>query len=140
MSRHAHFYDAATGVFIGRSFTVTENHYAAAAIKANTPAGHAAFEGDVDPLAQRVDLATGNLVDYQPPQPSADHEWDASTKRWQLTAAAAARKRTRAAALQQIHALEQSQHAAVRDALLGRGTDRLKAIDDQIAELRKQGA
>ena len=134
-----HFYDEATGLFTGRSLSVTDGEHAAAAIKANTPPGKVGFEGDVDPLAQRVDVSTGKLVDYQPPQPSADHEWDASTKRWQLTAAAATRKRARAAALQQIAALEQSQHGAVRDALLGRGTDRLKAIDEQIAELRKQG-
>jgi hypothetical protein len=33
-------------------------------------------------------LTTGKVVDYQPPQPSDDHEWNHVIKRWQLNHAA----------------------------------------------------
>jgi hypothetical protein len=129
-----HFYDAATGIFTSRSFSVTDSERAAALVAANTPAGQKAFEGEVDPLAQRLDLATGALVDYQPPQPTANHEWNADTKRWQLSAAAAARRSARG----RIHALESGQARAVREAALGQpgAADRLRAIDAQIEKLR----
>lgn len=45
-----------------------------------------AIEGTYDHLSQRVDLETGDVVDWQPPRPVGDeytdHEWDTGTKRW----------------------------------------------------------
>jgi Domain of unknown function (DUF4376) len=75
------FYDTATGALAPSALTC-----AAAQVAANTPPGHAAIEGRFDPLSQRVDLATGQVVDYQPPAPAADElrtwAWDEATRRW----------------------------------------------------------
>jgi hypothetical protein len=72
--------------------------------------------------------------------PPADHEWNATIKRWQLTAATVAAQEARRAALAGIAALEGSQPRAVREALLGApgALDRLKVLDAQIAALRPQ--
>ena len=52
----------------------------------NAPAGHLAIEGRFDWLSQRVDLATGQVVDFVPPAPAdtpdATHAWDDATRRW----------------------------------------------------------
>jgi hypothetical protein len=56
MIRTFHFYDQATGILLGRSFTTDDP----ASLAANTPPGAAALEapsGSVDYLAQRVDIA-----------------------------------------------------------------------------------
>jgi hypothetical protein len=99
------------------------------------PEGCGIFEGPVDPLSQRVDLKTGLLVDYQPDQPSSDHEWDSASRRWLLTEAAAQAKADDTAARRKIAELEQSQARRVRELLL-KNDPQLKAIDDQIAALR----
>jgi hypothetical protein len=44
--------------------------------------GKSCIVGDYDGLCQRVDVETGQVVDYQPSRPSQAHEWDAVTKRW----------------------------------------------------------
>jgi hypothetical protein len=38
--------------------------------------------GEYDALSEKVDIETGLVIDYQPPQPSDIHAWDANTKRW----------------------------------------------------------
>lgn len=50
-----------------------------------------AVEGEHDPLSKRVDLVTGEVVDYQPPPPIPDDAdktwaWDDTIKRWVATA------------------------------------------------------
>lgn len=52
-----------------------------------TPAeGFGILEGTYDHLSQRVDLDTGEVVDWQPDKPAGDdytdHEWDEGAKRW----------------------------------------------------------
>lgn len=110
-------------------------------LAANTPADHVAIEAVLDHLSQRVDLTgeTPAVVDYQPPAPSTDHEWNAETKRWQLKPEVAQRQAERERAFAKIRALESSQPRAVREAVLGQAgaVERLAAIDKQIAELRK---
>jgi hypothetical protein len=75
------FYDAETGAIAPGVITCT-----AAQLAANTPAGHIAIPGAFDHLSQRVDLATGQVVDYQPPAPADDElrtwAWNAETRRW----------------------------------------------------------
>lgn len=44
--------------------------------------GQSCILGDYDGLSQRVDVATGLVIDYQPNQPSANHVWNAGSKRW----------------------------------------------------------
>jgi hypothetical protein len=89
-----------------------------AAIKANTPAGHALVEGHHDPKSVRIDTTTGKPVPYASPADPL-----------------AIKREARAA----IARLEASQHRAVREALIGiaGAADRLKAIDEQIAAHRK---
>lgn len=74
-----------TGVFIGRSYVGTRELLAL-----NTPADAVAYEcgpGErPDIMAQRVDIVTGALVEYQPPAPADDQwqtwAWDVDLKRW----------------------------------------------------------
>jgi hypothetical protein len=104
----------------------------------NTPSDHIAIGGYHDPLSKKVDIATGAIVDYQPPAPSSNHEWNADAKRWQLTAAVQATNDKRAVARSRIAQLEASQHRAVRELALGTSgaLQRLQAIDSEIAALR----
>lgn len=69
------FYDAETGVFQRGSFSSTVQ----ADVDANTPAGHVATTIAADPLTQRMDLETGQLVPYTPPAPVV--MWDGPTAR-----------------------------------------------------------
>jgi hypothetical protein len=81
MSRTWSFYDTETGALAAGRLTCSP-----AQLAANTPAGHAAIEGRFDHLSQRVDIATGQVVDYQPPAPGDDDlrtwAWNADTRRW----------------------------------------------------------
>lgn len=131
------FYDPATGALTGRTYAGPESLLAL-----NTPPGHHALKGHHDHLSKRVDLQSGAVVDWQPPQPSPDHQWDQQSRRWQLSASAQERQAARAEALERIAALEAAQHRAVRELLLELasehpGLNRLQEIDTQIAQLRE---
>jgi hypothetical protein len=128
------FYNAETGLLHGRTFSSTD----ASVIDANTPAGCVAIEGDFDPLSQRFDLELGKIVDYQPARPSSDHEWNATARRWQLSAKAAQDEADDAIARDAIARLEQSQLRSMREALLGdaQAKTRIADIDQQIVKLR----
>ena len=130
------FYHPETGQIHHQAFGTDD----ARMLKANTPAGYVATPGCLDPLSQRIDVTTGEVVDYQPPSPSADHEWNATTKRWQINAAVTAKAEARRSALASIAALEASQDCAIRELALGQAgaLDRLKALDIEIAALRLQ--
>lgn len=86
------FYDPLTGLLTGATFSGPPH-----TLEANTPAGCAAIEGSHDHERLRVDLASGLLIDHQPPAPAADDlqtwRWDAEAWRWvsEPTAAALAR-------------------------------------------------
>ena len=75
------FYAPESGLFVGRAFSGPREDLAA-----NTPSGLKAIEGRFDHLSQRVDFATGKVVDYQPPAPPDTEfevfEWNAEVKRW----------------------------------------------------------
>src|ERR1700676_1666739 len=74
------FYHKHTGLFHGRNLMTSNPKL----IAPNTPPDHIAIEGDhFDPISQRIDVATGKVVDRRPPQPSEDHEWNTSIRRWQ---------------------------------------------------------
>ena len=130
------FYHPETGQIHHQAFGTDD----ARMLKANTPAGYVATPGCLDPLSQRIDVTTGEVVDYQPPSPSADHEWNATTKRWQINAAVTAKAEARRSSLASIAALEVSQDRAIRELALGQAgaLDRLKALDIEIAALRLQ--
>ena len=140
--RHFHYFDTATGVIHPDAIAINSSVGVEEAAAANCPPGHKVIEGHFDRLSQRVDVATGEVVDYQPPPPSPDHEWEPVSKRWRLSAAATEREGRQAAVRAQIIALEQAQARPVREVALGIGgadaRQRLAAIEGQIAELRKQ--
>lgn len=79
-----HFYSLATGLLTGRTVAVDDED--TALLQANTPADCGAIVGVTDWMAQRVDIETGALVDYQPPAPADDAmrtwQWDAEARRW----------------------------------------------------------
>ena len=103
-----HFYRLDDGTFIGRTLTLTTDTDAQAFVALNTPPGCAALrhDGPLNAEASRVDLETRAVVEYQPPEPSPDHEWNAQARRWALKAAAVERRDRRTAALARIVELE----------------------------------
>jgi hypothetical protein len=135
------FYDVASGALVGRTF-----HGPLAYLAQNTPPGCAAVEGVHDHLSQRVDLASGAVVDWQPPAPADTefftHAWVA--RRWVALPTPAERRRVdRQRLAERIAAVEAGQARALREAVLQ--TDpgavaRLQAIEQQIAALRAEMA
>ena len=90
------------------------------------------------PAPPRTLAALRHVVDYQPPAPGADHEWNAAARRWELTAAESKRRARQALA----RSLESQQHGLVRRLVLDL-TDadaraKLKALHDEIAGLSSQ--
>jgi hypothetical protein len=134
MIRHYTFYSETDGRFIDGHFGSTDP----AAPLLNTPSGHKAIEGRHDHLSKRVDLTTGMVIDYQPPAPSIDHEWNAVTKRWQLSPAAQAKAATLVANQARIAALEAMSGPLVRKAVLGdvEAMMTLRALDEEITGLQ----
>lgn len=82
-----------SGVFSGARFSGPEH-----LLGINCPSGYIPVMGQHDHNRVRVDIATGDLVEYQPPAPPADDwqtwAWDADAWRWVSvpTAAALARQ------------------------------------------------
>lgn len=74
-------YDKKTGLFTGQVFIGGEESLAV-----NTPDSCSVMEGIFDSLSQRVDIATGKVVGYQPPAPAGNEfekfSWDMVSKRW----------------------------------------------------------
>lgn len=128
-----HFYDRETGL-ISHELRLSERN-AEKLIAANTPAGHAPVFGVTDQLSQKVDIATGKLIDHQPERPDVNHEWDARRKRWIKRADVRAREEQRVLATARIEELEKRQARRVRE-LLAKDDQHLKAINDEIASLR----
>lgn len=121
--RQVHAYDLATGLLTGQAFVSNDPAHPFV-----PPAGCGFVEGVTVWRAQKVDLATGLLVDYQPPASRADEKQQALSK---ITA--------------QIEAIEATQARALREVTLAlaAGTtpaadtvNRLRAADAQIAQLR----
>lgn len=73
----ANLYDQSTGILTGIILHCSDGD-----LMANTPDGYGCVVGDYDALSQKVDSATGLVIDYQPPQPSLNHAWNTDTKRW----------------------------------------------------------
>ena len=145
------FYDPTTGLFHPKaiSLTVSDDE----AVKLNTPPGYAPIEhppgSEFDQVGQRVAIerfdegeapTAEHVVDHQPPQPSADHEWNSAARRWRLSSNAQARQTADLEARIQIQHIERNvQPRALREAVMGTegARERLIALDAQIAELRK---
>lgn len=140
-------YRLSDGMFTGRTFggTIVTD----AKMAASLGDGEACLEGQYDHLSQRVDLSgpVPHVVDYKPPQPSVDHEWDAITKRWVMTAAATEKMAGGIEAFYRIKDLEIAQSRATRELLLelsgllhhdSEAVRRLRATDESAAEWRKK--
>jgi len=130
------FYHKLTGLFHPRHLMSSD----AKTIALNTPQYHIAIDGDhFDRLSQRIDITTGKVIDLLPEQPSSDHEWSATDRRWQVKPEVLAREEARRVAMLRINQLEQSGIRSLRELALGeaRAADRLKALDSENAALRK---
>lgn len=130
VSTHVHIYDLETGLFTGQAHHTNAKLPTAVAafIDASTPPGHGAYVGKyVDYLSKKVDVSTGLLVEYQPPQPSRKHIWNAQAKRWQVK-----NREQRDLSLARIAQLESSTHRAVRETLI-RACEALDAIKEAVA-------
>jgi hypothetical protein len=82
-----------------------------------------------------------HVVDWQPPQPDEDHEWDGTTKRWQLKEEVVRARHEKIIAQEVIDKAESGSLRSMREALLlvlpeGETKSRLRAADDQIAAQR----
>lgn len=133
MNKTWSFFDPSTGQFAGRTYSGPE-----AALEVNTPTGLAPLEGEFDHLSQRVDLDNAEVIDWQPPQPDDDHEWDSERRRWVQTAAARERDVRRMQAQVRIERAEKRQTRAIREHLLGDATalQRLADIEAEIVASR----
>jgi len=130
------FYHKVSGLFHARHLMSSD----AKSIALNTPHDHIAIDGDhYDRLSQRIDTSTGKVIDLLPEQPSADHEWNATDRRWQIKPEVVAREESRRHALLRITQLEMSGVRSLRELALGeaKAADRLRALDTEIAALRK---
>jgi hypothetical protein len=132
------FFDAGTGLWTGVRFSGSE-----ADIALNAPAGSVPVAAVEFPWAMRLDADTGTLVDYKPPAPSPDHDWNAQERRWVVRPAVLQQQSAKRAALEEITRLELSQLRLQREERIGRGgltpleiKKRLEDIDDQIIALR----
>jgi hypothetical protein len=138
VSTHVHIYDLTTGLFTGQAHhtNVKDPDAVAAFIDDSTPPGHGAYIGKyVDYLSKRVDVPTGLLIEYQPPQPTRKHVWNSEAKRWQIK-----NREQRELALARIAQLEASTHRAVRETLLRacEAVDTLKeAVAAESSEVRE---
>jgi hypothetical protein len=129
------FYHKVTGRFHARHLMSSD----AKSIVLNTPLDHIAMDGDhFDRLSQRVDVKTGKVIDQLPAQPSADHEWNATDRRWQIKPEVVAKEETRRNAILRIKQLELAGLRSLRELALGeaKAADRLRALDTEIASLR----
>jgi hypothetical protein len=142
---HYSIYDAATGAFTGQEVIANNDH----TLRINTPEGCAAIEGQHDHLSKRVDLATGEVVNWQPPAPPdtdlETFEWDATTRpkrpRWVSKPTAKAIKQAKQARVQErMDRLEAKQARPLRELLLdpndAQARAKLAALENQLAELR----
>lgn len=128
------FYDQATGQISTRRYRASNDK----ALESNTPAGCVAIEGQFDNLSQMVDVKTGEVVDYQPPSPGDDFEWNAERRRHVKKPAVLAAERRDKLARSRIAELESGQARAIREHALGDASAaaKLQAIDDEIKTLR----
>ena len=101
-----------------------------------------AIAGHHDLYSKRYDEETQRVVDYVPPAPDVDHEWNATARRWHKRPEAIQREHQRAQALAQIAELEQRQARPQRELLLNPGSKeayvRLRELEAQIVKLRAQ--
>jgi hypothetical protein len=132
--KHYSFFHKETGALHPCKFSTDDDSQLAN----NVPPDHIAIDGHHDHMRKRVNVETKEVIDYQPPAPSAEHVWDEATKTWNLNPAAMAKIERRRTAYARIAILEASSMRPLREHALGLpGADqKLKDIDAEIAALR----
>lgn len=141
MANQFHFFDVETGLLHEKCVVLNvQSADVQTVARANAPAGHEPIEGAYDHLSQRVDVPSGKVVDYQPPQPSTDHEWNHVTKRWDLNQAALERLHLANEKRLRLAVLTAKKPDLVSDALLGKegAMDKLRVADNEIELLKEQ--
>lgn len=152
--RHVTFYHKDTGLLNALTVLVSDDKL----LDLNTPVDHVPIDhpegGLIDHLSQRVDLervkaereshaeskpfrpSLDVLVDHRPPQPSPDHEWNATARRWTLSAAAQEHLKAARAKATRLAQLIEQQHPLTRRLAINPGDDSarqaLAAIDAEI--------
>lgn len=111
--RTFHFYDVVTGLFTGNSLSLSGSRLEV--LRRNTPEGCKAYEGAVDYLSQRVDVETDALIDYQPPAPDSNYEWNPQVKRWLKRAEVVADEQRKADVMAEIESLEKLQLRSISE-------------------------
>lgn len=74
---HYSVYDAGTGLIEYSVFLQNSDR-----LEGIVQDGQSCVLGAHDGLCYRVNVTTGEVEEYQPPQPSPNHEWEEGTKRW----------------------------------------------------------
>jgi hypothetical protein len=110
-----HVYDLTTGVFCGRSLRSRNTQDLAM----NIPDGFGVRDDVSDWESQRVDIATQQIVDYQPPAPDEFHEWNIKSKRWELIPSRQQQLADDVAARQQLEELDRKALRALLEDKLG---------------------
>lgn len=124
------FYRLTDGVLTGARVNIIP--FNQEKLDACTPDGCAALTGELDSKAVRVDLATGDLVAYQPPSPgdTAWHTWTWDAQAWCWVSAP-----TEATLSADLRA-ERSQRLAACDWVVARATELGEPVPTQWAEYR----
>lgn len=130
-------YDPGTGIFTGEVLTCSEDQ-----LKPN--ARGAMIGGRFDRLSQRVNIETGDVVDYKPPAPDDRYEWRENVAngrpRWVKRVDVAEREGRDLAARQKIAELETQQIRSMRELMLDPNDpsprERLRSIEKQIVDCR----
>ena len=134
------FYNLTTGHFTGRQFSCSAHDKKT--LRLNTPKGSGAIVGDHDHLSRKVNLTTGNVVNYRPPKPDINHEWNRVAKRWILNEKVREQRHREKQAQASIEKLERQQLRPIRELMLNPDDadvkQRLADIDSKIQLLRKQ--
>lgn len=134
------FYHKDTGMLNSMHFSTSDPRL----IVLNCPADHLWVDGHHDALSKRVDVATKQVIDYQPPRESIEHIWDDNKKRWVLSPEALERDRVLTNARKRVKELDSASIRLLRDAvlqlMLGQDTTqsyrRLAGIEDELNTLR----
>lgn len=134
MNKTWHFYDKATGMFTGRTFSAPDDSN----LSHNTPEGHGAHcaKEHIDHLCHRLDLVSGEIIPHQLIQPSPDHTLEDG--KWVVDHKRIARRRERETRLARIAALEKKLPRALLEHALGYdgALQRLRDIDNELISLR----
>ena len=132
--KHYSLCNKATGLFTGKRWSIPDSRELNLEL---VPEGFEAVPGIHDHLSRRRDSETGEVVDWQPPRPSDDHDWDTTERRWKVRQSILERAQRRANAVERIAELERRQHRRVRE-LLAASDPTLRQLDEEIATLRAE--